>query len=101
MQSVVTDGTGVMESPRGGRNLYRAGIRITVPPRHARKKRNQTGYRGKALLYIRKRGEIVAKDGTARGGPRTGSGRKSKGLAEKLAEGNPGEIGRASCRERV
>lgn len=90
MQSVVTDGTGVMESPRGGRNLYRAGIRITVPPRHARKKRNQTGYRGKALLYIRKRGEIVAKDGTARGGPRTGSGRKSKGLAEKLAEGNPG-----------
>lgn len=39
---------------RGGRNLYRAGIRITVPPRHARKKRNQTGYRGKSSVIYHK-----------------------------------------------
>ena len=32
----------------------------------------------------------MAKDGTARGGPRVGQGRKSKALAEKLAAGNPG-----------
>ena len=32
----------------------------------------------------------MAKDGTARGGPRVGQGRKSKALAEKLATGNPG-----------
>jgi len=32
----------------------------------------------------------MAKDGTARGGPRAGSGRKSKALTEKLNTGNPG-----------
>ena len=32
----------------------------------------------------------MAKDGSSRGGPRTGSGRKSKALLEKAAEGNPG-----------
>lgn len=32
----------------------------------------------------------MAKDGTARGGQRAGSGRKSKALAEKVAAGNPG-----------
>ena len=32
----------------------------------------------------------MAKDGTARGGARTGSGRKSKALAEKVDAGNPG-----------
>ena len=32
----------------------------------------------------------MAKDGTARGGPRVGQGRKPKALAEKLAAGNPG-----------
>mgnify|MGYP006988868776 CR=1 FL=1 len=32
----------------------------------------------------------MAKDGTARGGQRVGSGRKSKALAEKLNTGNPG-----------
>ena len=32
----------------------------------------------------------MAKDGTARGGQRPGSGRKSKALTEKLATGNPG-----------
>lgn len=33
---------------------------------------------------------FMAKDGTARGGQRVGSGRKSKALAEKLNTGNPG-----------
>ena len=32
----------------------------------------------------------MAKDGTARGGQRVGSGRKSKALADKIATGNPG-----------
>lgn len=32
----------------------------------------------------------MAKDGTARGGARAGSGRKSKALAEKIENGNPG-----------
>ena len=32
----------------------------------------------------------MARDGTARGGARPGSGRKSKALTEKLATGNPG-----------
>lgn len=32
----------------------------------------------------------MAKDGTARGGQRTGSGRKSKALREKIETGNPG-----------
>lgn len=32
----------------------------------------------------------MARDGTARGGARTGSGRKSKSLQEKVANGNPG-----------
>ena len=32
----------------------------------------------------------MAKDGTVRGGPRAGSGRKSKSLTEKLEAGNPG-----------
>lgn len=32
----------------------------------------------------------MARDGTARGGQRTGSGRKSKALTEKLEAGNPG-----------
>lgn len=32
----------------------------------------------------------MAKDGTARGGPRSGSGRKSKALTEKIESGNPG-----------
>ena len=32
----------------------------------------------------------MAKDGSVRGGPRTGSGRKSKALADKIASGNPG-----------
>lgn len=32
----------------------------------------------------------MAKDGTARGGARAGSGRKSKALAEKVDAGNPG-----------
>ena len=32
----------------------------------------------------------MAKDGTARGGARAGSGRKSKALSEKLNSGNPG-----------
>ena len=32
----------------------------------------------------------MAKDGTARGGQRVGQGRKPKGLAEKIAAGNPG-----------
>jgi len=34
----------------------------------------------------------MAKDGTVRGGPRTGSGRKSKALTDKIADGNPGKI---------
>ena len=29
----------------------------------------------------------MAKDGTARGGPRTGAGRKPKALADKVAQG--------------
>ena len=33
----------------------------------------------------------MAKDGTCRGGARAGAGRKSKALADKLAEGNPGK----------
>lgn len=32
----------------------------------------------------------MAKDGTNRGGARTGAGAKKKALAEKIAEGNPG-----------
>ena len=32
----------------------------------------------------------MAKDGTVRGGQRTGSGRKPKALADKIAAGNPG-----------
>jgi hypothetical protein len=32
----------------------------------------------------------MAKDGTARGGPRVGSGRKSKALTDKVDAGNPG-----------
>lgn len=32
----------------------------------------------------------MARDGTARGGPRVGSGRKSKALTEKIESGNPG-----------
>ena len=32
----------------------------------------------------------MARDGTARGGPRAGSGRKSKALTEKIESGNPG-----------
>ena len=32
----------------------------------------------------------MAKDGTARGGARAGSGRKSKALAEKIGTDNPG-----------
>jgi hypothetical protein len=32
----------------------------------------------------------MAKDGTARGGARAGSGRKSKALVEKIESGNPG-----------
>ena len=32
----------------------------------------------------------MAKDGTARGGARIGSGRKSKALTEKIETGNPG-----------
>lgn len=32
----------------------------------------------------------MAKDGTARGGARAGSGRKAKALGEKLSSGNPG-----------
>ena len=32
----------------------------------------------------------MAKDGTARGGARAGSGRKSKALTEKIENGNPG-----------
>lgn len=32
----------------------------------------------------------MAKDGTARGGQRPGSGRKSKALTEKVVAGNPG-----------
>ncbi len=32
----------------------------------------------------------MAKDGTARGGPRVGAGRKSKALTDKIANGNPG-----------
>ena len=32
----------------------------------------------------------MAKDGTVRGGARTGAGRPKKALSEKLAAGNPG-----------
>lgn len=32
----------------------------------------------------------MARDGTARGGPRMGAGRKSKALTEKIETGNPG-----------
>ena len=32
----------------------------------------------------------MAKDGTVRGGARTGAGRPKKALSEKLATGNPG-----------
>ena len=32
----------------------------------------------------------MSKDGTNRGGPRPGSGRKAKAVSEKLANGNPG-----------
>ena len=32
----------------------------------------------------------MQKDGTNRGGPRAGAGRKSKALADKLTAGNPG-----------
>jgi hypothetical protein len=35
-------------------------------------------------------GRNMSKDGTNRGGPRPGSGRKPKAVAEKLANGNPG-----------
>lgn len=34
--------------------------------------------------------ENMAKDGTNRGGPRPGSGRKPKAVTEKIASGNPG-----------
>ena len=33
----------------------------------------------------------MAKDGTMRGGPRVGGGRKAKPLVDKVAEGNPGK----------
>lgn len=33
---------------------------------------------------------LMAKDGTSRGGPRPGSGRKPKAITEKVASGNPG-----------
>ena len=32
----------------------------------------------------------MSKDGTNRGGSRPGAGRKPKGIAEKIANGNPG-----------
>ena len=32
----------------------------------------------------------MAKDGTVRGGARTGAGRPKKAIAEKIASGNPG-----------
>ena len=32
----------------------------------------------------------MSKDGTNRGGARPGAGRKPKGIAEKIANGNPG-----------
>ena len=36
-------------------------------------------------------GEIMARDGTNRGGARPGAGRPKKALSEKIASGNPGE----------
>lgn len=84
MQSVVTGGT-TTQTPRGGPNLWGFGLRATVPPSRVHKKRNQTGYYPPQRKVI-----TLAKDGTMRGGPRTGSGRKSKALAEKLEAGNPG-----------
>lgn len=34
----------------------------------------------------------MAKDGTARGGPRAGAGRKPKALADKVAQGTAADI---------
>ena len=57
-----------------------------MPPSNVRKKRNQTGNSPNPERKVK----AVAKDGTMRGGPRAGSGRKSKALAEKIETGNPG-----------
>jgi hypothetical protein len=60
-----------------------------VPPLRVEKKRFQTGY-NPLLSDFMERCEEMARDGTARGGPRAGSGRKSKALTEKMETGNPG-----------
>ena len=60
-----------------------------MPPLRVEKKRFQTGY-NPLLSDIMERCEEMAREGTARGGPRAGSGRKSKALTEKMETGNPG-----------
>ena len=60
-----------------------------MPPLRVEKKRFQTGY-NPLLSDFMERCEEMARDGTARGGPRAGSGRKSKALTEKMETGNPG-----------
>lgn len=74
---------------RGRSNLYGLIVGATVPPLRVEKKRFQTGY-NPLLSDFMERCEEMARDGTARGGPRAGSGRKSKALTEKMETGNPG-----------
>ena len=46
--------------------------------------------RASALFFIAsKEGDLMAKDGTARGGARVGAGRRPKALADKIALGSP------------
>ena len=53
---------------------------------YAQKRKIKRGIKEKG-----KRGVGMAKDGTARGGARIGSGRKSKAITEKIMRGNPGK----------
>lgn len=79
MVSVGTNGGGILiPTPRGRGNGR--GVKRT-------KKAKSNG----VLPQVVQREVIrLAKDGTARGGQRTGSGRKSKALADKVSAGNPG-----------
>ena len=88
MQDVETGGTD--HHPWGYPNLYSQGVVGTGAGSLANKRRNQRG--DKAPRAISKKSEVMhlAKDGTVRGGQRTGSGRKPKALADKIAAGNPG-----------
>ncbi len=85
MRSAVTGGI-TSDTPRGRSNLYRlSAVERAWGQTHKKSeiKRGITPVTGKE-------GDFMAKDGTARGGARAGSGRKSKALAEKLENGNPG-----------